>query len=118
MATIVSNEFAQHVRNALAFGGLSRDPISVVGRTFQFGSEFDGHHAIVVGNITGIEISDLDNMMLRVSCPRFWGQEIDALFFSEKSGWVMRTVRHRRIVSETERVTLPRNEFPGELSLL
>lgn len=119
MANIVGSDFAIRVRQALISSGLEQNPIVIVGRTFQFGAEFEDHYAIVVGTISGIEMSDLDSFIIRVSCPRFWGQEIDGLIYDPSKGvWMMRTVRHRRIVSETDKVIIPRHEFPGELQLL
>ena len=59
-------------------------PKHIIGRKYCFGAKFGSHYQVLVGTITGIQISDEGGIDLEVSSKRFHGLRLLSLKWMEQ----------------------------------
>ena len=76
--------FASELEAELREAGLPSDPSQIVGHLYWFGCEHGSHHHILSGTIQAIEVSDEGGLDLYITNPRFWGERLISIKYSNK----------------------------------
>lgn len=80
--SIQSASFREELELVLREANLPTDVQKIIGRQYRFGCEHGSHHHILSGVIQAVEVSDEGGLDLYVSNPRFWGERLVSIKYS------------------------------------